>query len=468
MCNVNTEVEMEQCEVCGAKVPANEAVETVDHFYVCQDCIQREYVECNNCGDYIPRDEAMEGADGNLYCEDCFDVDFVICERCGKAEYSDDTVAVYNDSDVCRADAEVWCADCADSNAIRCDICGNYFRYAQDVETDDSGHCICQHCFDDNCYHRCDCCGEILSEDEQFYDSDGCFCYCESCSPDDNVINVYHRGPRPFNWHGGYFSDRRDVLFMGWELEIDSATRRDDRAADAERIVGAAGYGINESIVCELDGSLDYGFELISSTATLDYHLNRYGVDDLMEEAVELGYTSHDAGTCGLHVHVDREYFADAMENAENIACIILVNNADWLKKFSRRTDFGYCNFPENVEPFRPEEFKPSVPGVSDEIPARDVMAELGRMRRKCRTHNDALNFAGNTAHTTIEFRFNRGTLNFETYCATMQLVQMYADAMKHSRLSAACKINLKWFKRVAKRRGYTEFLAYLERRNIQ
>lgn len=100
MCNVNTEVEMEQCEVCGAKVPANEAVETVDHFHVCQDCIQREYVECNNCGDYIPRGEAMEGADGELYCEDCFDVDFVICERCGKAEYRDDAIAVYNDSDV--------------------------------------------------------------------------------------------------------------------------------------------------------------------------------------------------------------------------------------------------------------------------------------------------------------------------------------------------------------------------------
>lgn len=463
-------VEMVTCEVCGAVIPVDESTETVDHFHVCEECIQREYVECNNCGDYIPRGDAKKGADGELYCEECFNDDFIICEHCGKVEYRNDAVPVYDDSDMRRASVELWCERCADDDAYKCDECGNYFQYSSDVVTDDEGHCVCNSCFDDYNYHLCENCGEILSENEQCYPDGSDYCYCEECCPDDDdsIIHGYHSGIRPLNWHGNdgdYFINRRNQLFMGWELEIDRKEWRANTEYDAERIVGAAGYDIDESIVCENDGSLEYGFELISSTATLDYHLKHYGVNDLMEKAVELGYISHNAGTCGLHVHVDRKYFTDAMENPENNACIILVNNADWLKKFSRRENFGYCKFPQNVEPFCPEEFKPSVPDVLDKIPTRDAMAELEEMRSKYRDHYNALNFAGNA---TIEFRFNRGTLNFETFCATMQLIQMYADAMKHSRLSTACKINLKWFKRVAKRRGYTEFLSYLKRRNIQ
>lgn len=459
------------CEVCGSLIPVSEAVETCDHYHVCQDCVEREYVECNCCGELIPRDDAKEGTDGEIYCESCFDDDFFVCPHCGKVEYIDDAVAVYDDADMDIADFALWCKECATEDAHRCDDCERYFRYRQDVNEDDAGHCLCDTCFDEGHYRRCENCNEILSEDDQYYsDIDDC-CYCEHCLPGDggDVIHNYHSNIRPLNWHGGNggsLNERRNQLFMGWELEIDRDDWSKQPACDAESIVAAAGYDVDESIVCEQDGSLNYGFELISSTATLDYHLNHYGIDDLMKEAVELGYTSHDAGTCGLHVHVDRTYFLDAFENPENNACIILVNNKAWLKKFSRRDNFEYCEFPTvNVEPFYPEEFKPGVPDVLDKLPERDAMATLEEMRHKMRDHYHALNFRGNS---TIEFRFNRGTLSPETFKATLQLIQMYADAIKHSRLDTACKISLKWFRRVAKQRGYTEFLSYLKRHNIQ
>lgn len=460
----NVEVEMVECDVCGALIPESDSIETSDCDHVCEDCVKRDYVQCNNCGEWIPKDDAKEGADGEMYCEDCFDNDFVVCEHCGKVEYRDDAVCVYDDSNMRYADIELWCENCADNDAYKCDECGKYFRYSNDVETDDNGNCVCNSCYEDYNYRHCENCGALLPEHSQYWDDDGEYCYCEGCLPDEdsNVIHGYHSNIRPLNWHGGYISQRRTTLFMGWELEIDRNSYSGNTEYDAERIVDAAGYDIDDSIVCEHDGSLNYGFELISSTATLDYHLHKYGVKALMDEALDRGYTSHDAGTCGLHVHVDREYFRDAMENPEYTASIILVNNAEWLKKFSRREKFSYCEFPQNVEPFCPEDFKPNVP---EELHTRDVMEELETMCNAWHNHYHALNFAG---HSTIEFRFNRGTLNFETFCATMQLIQMYADAMKHSRLDKACKVNLEWFKRVAKRRGYTEFLAYLKRRNIQ
>lgn len=78
------------CEVCGSLIPVSEAVETCDHYHVCQDCVEREYVECNCCGELIPRDDAKEGTDGEIYCESCFDDDFFVCPHCGKVEYIDE------------------------------------------------------------------------------------------------------------------------------------------------------------------------------------------------------------------------------------------------------------------------------------------------------------------------------------------------------------------------------------------
>lgn len=454
---VNAElVEMVTCDECGEHFNASEGVE-IGGDILCPKCAE-QFVECYGCGERIAKDDALEGADGNLYCQDCFDGNFITCEHCGDVEYRNDVIPVHTGGGC----VGMWCEHCADTEAFRCDDCDEYFSDDYPHYADDN-LIICEDCYSQHWY-TCEECGSLVHYYDVEWRND--LSYCQNCVQN-VVIHGYHSGVRPMHWHdidGNGFFKRKDKLFGGVELEFDSHHSTydfNDFADDAKAIINAGGYDVDEDIVVESDGSLDYGFELISSTATIDYHINNYGWSEIMKEAIRRGYISHNSDTCGLHVHMDRRYFSDAMENVEFNALILVVNNANWMKKFSRRKNFAYCNFPQGVEAFKPEDFKPAYARNS----TRNAVQELQDLRNDWVDHYHALNFAGGS---TIEMRFNRGTLNFDTFVATMQFVQMFADAMKHSRLDACAKINLKWFKRVAKRRGYAQFLDYLKKRNIE
>jgi hypothetical protein len=135
---------------------------------------------------------------------------------------------------------------------------------------------------------------------------------------------------------------------------------------------------------------------------------------------------------------------------------ILLTNNWSWLEPFSRRNNFSYCAFRGSFEKFTPDSFK------SDN--AWRTQDRLDHLRNSYRGHNVALNFSGNA---TIEVRFIRGTLKYSTFVASLQLMVMLAYAVKHFRKEQLANIDLKWFKRFAKRRNYVAFLAYLEARGI-
>lgn len=453
MLNEKVNADVMVCDECGEQFDASKAIE-IGGDILCPDCAE-DFVTCFDCGKRIRRDDALEGADGELYCDECFHDTFFFCERCGNAEWLGDDEQVN-----VGGDRELWCQDCANSSAFKCYDCGEYFADDEHYYSDDD-IILCENCYNDDWYH-CENCGSLVRSCNVVWRHDTP--YCNDCCSED-IIHNYHSDIRPLRWHTlKADTDRKNELFVGVELEIDSDYEDyspDDFAHDAQAIVGAANYDIDEDVVVEHDGSLDYGFELISSTASVDYHINSYGWEDMMREALDRDYVSHGKGTCGLHVHMDRRYFSDAMENVEWNAIILVTNNADWMKKFSRRVDFGYCAFPEGVEPFKPEDFKPAYARTS----TRNAYEELQDIRNEWINHYHALNFAGGA---TIEMRFNRGTLNFNTFTATLQFVQMFADAMKHSRLDTCARISLKWFKRVAKRRGYTQFLDYLKKHGIE
>lgn len=424
---------------------------------------------CAHCGEIISGD-AHEFA-GNVYCGDCFNELFDVCERCGDVVPRCDLQAVNVGGEY-----EQWCGACIDWNACTCDDCGEWVSVDRTIYISDTCERVCHNCFDED-YFQCAECGEYFQSNCAYMSRRHRGDYvCEDCHEDEcggNVITDYHEGLRPLLWetrknHSSICDLRRQTLFVGVELEL--ADGGED-ADNAREIVEAAGYDVNESLICEHDGSLNNGFELISTTADIDYHINGYGWEEAMAKAIELGYTSHDAGCCGLHVHMDRQYFTDSFENPELKATLILVNNAEWLQTFSRRKDFGYCKFPsmytergelseDEVEKFTAQKF--------EQDKNNSLNNELYRLEKiACRMngHYAALNFRGDA---TIEIRFNRGTLKFSTFVATLQFVQMYADAIKFCpTLEKACGIGLAWFIKQAQKRGYEEFLDYLDERNI-
>lgn len=55
-----------------------------------------------------------------------------------------------------------------------------------------------------------------------------------------------------------------------------------------------------------------------------------------------MGYCSHKAGTCGLHVHISRKAFGESvLEQEASIARLLFFVEKNWneLLKFSRRTN---------------------------------------------------------------------------------------------------------------------------------
>ena len=144
---------------------------------------------------------------------------------------------------------------------------------------------------------------------------------------------------------------------------------------------------------------------------TLDYHLHEMPWPDVLSKAASLGYTSHQAETCGLHVHVSRDAFG-ASEAAQDacIARILYFFEKHWeeLLKFSRRT---------------PRQLNRWAARYGYQEQPRDILEHA-----KKGGHGGRYTCVNLTNADTIEFRMFRGTLKWNTLIATLQLVDRICD----------------------------------------
>jgi len=197
-------------------------------------------------------------------------------------------------------DGENLCPDCLTEHTLHCDYCGD--RIWSDDNYGSDFNVLCEDCFNDH-YVRCRSCGRLLRSDYANYTDFDIGPYCDSCysEREEAAIHDYYYKPTPIFYGEG-------PRFFGVELEIDEAGE-DNR--NAENILSIGNYH-GENIYCKHDGSLEDGFEIVTHPMSLDYHLHEMPWNDILYEARSLGYTSHMAGTCGLHVHVSRAAFGDS------------------------------------------------------------------------------------------------------------------------------------------------------------
>lgn len=312
---------------------------------------------CAVCGAVLPREDLHE-FDGQLFCEKCLDERTVICTSCG---------------------GRIWSTD--NSGETDYPLCGNcYDRY----------------------YTRCENCGCILHLDDAHYPDNNDLPYCDSCydDNDDSVIHDYSYKPDPIFYGDGN-------RFFGVELEID---RAGEDSYHAQQILDIANRNA-DYIYCKHDGSLDEGFEIVTHPMTLGYHRENMPWLQIADKAIRMGYTSHQAETCGLHVHVNRDAFGDTETQQDAVIARILYffeKNWEELLKFSRRTEhqlkrwaarYGYKEHPREIL----DHAKNGYNG--------------GRY-----TCVNITNF------NTIEFRMFRGTLKYNTIIATLQMINNICD----------------------------------------
>ena len=314
------------------------------------------------------------------------------CDACGKACLPEELTDF---------DGQFLCPECLRESTVICAHCGD--RVWKDDNAGDIRTPLCQSCYD-RWYVSCSRCGCIIHESDARYahgnDEDP---LCENCYTRhhaSSTIHDYYYRPDPIFYGDG-------PLYMGVELEIDGAGESD---ANARRLLNAVNDE-NEYIYCKHDGSLDDGYEIVTHPMTLAFHQNEMPWKTILQESIDMGYSSHQARTCGLHVHVNRDAFgATDAEQESCIARLLYIFEKFWdeLLKFSRRTPrqlerwasrYGYREQPKEI--------------------LDHAKKGYGNGRYTCiNLQNEA----------TVEFRMFRGTLKYNTVIATLQLVQRVCD----------------------------------------
>lgn len=298
----------------------------------------------------------------------------------------------------------VLCPDCLETETVVCAHCGERVWNWDNAGT--AEHPLCHWCYEQD-YTRCERCGALLRTEQARYapdDMEDEYPLCDTCharTVQSKAIQDYYYKPAPVFFGSG-------PRFFGVELEVDEGGEIN---FNAQELLSIANQRDACRLYCKHDGSLNDGFELVSHPMSLDYHTNEMPWQQILRRAVELGYLSHQSGTCGLHIHVSRSAFGETEEAQESaIARVLYFFEKNWeeLLKFSRRTQgqldrwatrYGY----------------------------RDRPIEILE-HAKNSSHANRYTCVNLQNRATIEFRMFRGTLKYNTFLAALQMIDRICD----------------------------------------
>lgn len=217
-----------------------------------------------------------------------------------------------------------------------------------------------------------------------------------------SVIKSYNYIPQKFLLH---HDNDEEKLYLGVELEIDSGGEHEDNAKYICDVMNTD----SENIYCKHDGSLTNGFEIVSHPCTLEYHKSlKY--EEIFEWLVKQKYRSHDTSTCGMHVHINRNYFGvDKLTQDLCIGKLLYLCEKHWkmVELIARRTSNRYARR------FLLEENETLI----DLYAKSQSSDKYGAINLK---HKD-----------TVEIRIFKGTLNYSTFINTLEFVSVLAKISK-------------------------------------
>lgn len=373
-------------------------------------------VKCDHCGQLVDLDETtVNDVDGETWCEECCERDAHWCEHC--CNYTSwDTYTVGVGYRWGRGFShEEWCRDCVDSDAVECSDCGELFSASSDAidqydTWDGDSVDLCVECRDENwreCYH----CGNIVPYNDTYYDDndDACCpdCY-ESHRRSDNLESYSHTigewfwqddGTKVLEWERS--KEQRRRLYLGIELETSDNDNPSDLADDL------IDEFTHDRLCCKQDCSIGSdGVEIVSQPMTPLCHLS-HGMWETVADIVRRhGGVSHDGGRCGLHIHISRDFFRD--HDAVYRLDRLFTRFRPQLVNFSRRGSYEvqrWCG-----------------------IDTEDELAKVDDVEKRKAEWYRKKGYAGryqavnDTCYNTVEIRLWRGTLNQQTFRATVEL----------------------------------------------
>ncbi|HPE08120.1 MAG TPA: amidoligase family protein [Saprospiraceae bacterium] len=405
------------CPICGLVYEISKlhiAHVEGQNIFMCEECADEKIVLCSLCHHPTRKNIAFYSVPDERYiCQHCwYNGNMASCPTCRRIVPS--TELIHGDMDVC-------CVHCVDTTKYhQCTICGNTYH----VELPDD-HMMCPIC---------------AREYAPFTE-------IENHKPDKAVINSYYYKPTP-HFLRESCEPLYGNLYIGVELEMDSISHN-------TMIPATVAHDILvevPEVYCKRDGSLHNGVEVVSHPATLGYHLHKLNWVRICELAQAGGMASHDLPNCGLHCHVNRTFFGKTPDEQDlNISKVILLIHRFWKTNvitFSRRDI-------EAIEHYAKNNIKSTTVLYKDQKQKEIEDTIKGSYKGD---RNVAINLCNKR---TIELRIFRGTLNYETLCATLEFVDTICRFAKRISLS---DIDAVAWEDIFVGTNYPELNAYMKR----
>lgn len=290
------------------------------------------------------------------------------------------------------------CEECVDAgDYFYCEDCDEYYDYTYNTYETYNGDSVCENCRYDH-YVECSDCNELYHENDIIYCEDCDAYYCNGCWEEhyheDQLLYDYH----DFNdWREHHLENETPDFYIGHELEIDEGSDMEEAVDTISQIDG----------ICMHDGSLSCrGIEFISHPFSYNYMLSmEQDYRNTFDHLIHLGYKSHNTNTCGLHFHVTRPTDSKIidriilfMETYKEEIITLSRRHSDELNRWSRFLS-------DKKQGTNPKVIKSLDYIVNNKVTSDRYMA---------------LNL---TNSRTIEFRFFKGTLNYDTFMADFEFI---------------------------------------------
>ena len=270
----------------------------------------------------------------------------------------------------------------------------------------DGDYWVCDSCRDNN-YRWSEGRGTYVTEEDYYEEEEENERNNDDDDDDSYPIGGRHSGKDILQHIPSAFDERNPKIFLGMELEVEVNRDNDSRYDKAEELYGQLKHYTHDDgtthqyIHIEDDGSLDYGFEMVTGWTGLDVHAQMLQFFKKPWRNVK----SHDTRTCGLHVHISKGDMT-MFHGCKIVFFINDSNNQKLIRDIARRSDHHYAKIHNK---------KASYDWLKNAKQGRNKDQQLQRLNPD---RTEAVNF-NNPA--TVEFRIFKGTLRYETQMACLE-----------------------------------------------
>lgn len=215
--------------------------------------------------------------------------------------------------------------------------------------------------------------------------------------------------------------EEENPLYLGAEIEIDKGGQDNHEVmGKCLSIMNSDENNKKETYIYGMhDGSLSLGFEIATMPATLLFH-KTLPYKEMFDYLISQGYRAHDTQTCGLHVHINRNFFGESILDQQLcISGLTYLVETYWneIVTISRRDSNRYSSrFNKKKEDTILNMFSKVTNG----------------------SKYSAINLQHNN---TIELRMFKGTLNYNTFINTLEFVHILANIVKNTNIYNIDKI---------------------------